>query len=241
MCRARAAATAQPRKQHETPCCCMPPPADMLAWVHSSLASEQELLVSLFGEDGQQQQQQPAPVARSDSGDDGDGGGDRAPSIAQLLDSVFESVCRPLKASVALSALIMQQLDTPCCLQTFSIFVSEHGYKRARDVKLPALPSPPETCRAPLPAPPSLQVRIEQVLMSSPPPLLCFRLAQLLAFYLATVEGLLGAGSQLAGGRGAAAPGLVAGCGGSYRAVDKGCGGGGFEGRCFPSVHLLHL
>lgn len=43
------------------------------------------------------------------------------------------------------------------------------------------------------------QVRIEQVLMSSPPPLLCFRLSQLLAFYLGTVEGLLGAGSQLAG------------------------------------------
>ena len=34
--------------------------------------------------------------------------------------------------------------------------------------------------------------------MSSPPPLLCFRLAQLLAFYLGTVEGVLGAGSQLA-------------------------------------------
>lgn len=35
--------------------------------------------------------------------------------------------------------------------------------------------------------------------MSSPPPLLCFRLSQLLAFYLCTVEGMLGAGSQLAG------------------------------------------
>lgn len=35
--------------------------------------------------------------------------------------------------------------------------------------------------------------------MSSPSPLLCFRLSQLLAFYLSTVEGLLGAGSQLAG------------------------------------------
>jgi hypothetical protein len=210
----------------------MPPPADMLAWVHSSLASEQELLVSLFGEDGQQQQQQPAPVAHSDRGGAGDNDG--VPSIAQLLDSVFESVCRPLKASVALNALIVQQLDPPCCLQTSSTFFSEHGHKRARDVRLPALPSPPETCRAPsFPAPPSLQVRIEQVLMSSPPPLLCFRLAQLLAFYLATVEGLLGAGSQLAGGRGTAAPALAAGCGGSCRAVNKGCGGVGAEGRCF--------
>ena len=35
--------------------------------------------------------------------------------------------------------------------------------------------------------------------MSSPPPLLSFRLSQLLPFYLGTVEGLLGAGSQLAG------------------------------------------
>lgn len=50
-----------------------------------------------------------------------------------------------------------------------------------------------------VPASLSSQVRIEQVLMSSPPPLLCFRLSQLLAFYLATVEALLGPGSQLAG------------------------------------------
>lgn len=64
-----------------------------------------------------------------------------------------------------------------------------------------------------------LQVRIEQVLMSSPPPLLCFRLAQLLAFYLETVEPLLGAGSQLAGRawrrwarRGARGKGELRGC-----------------------------
>ena len=42
-------------------------------------------------------------------------------------------------------------------------------------------------------------MRIEQVLLSSPPPMLCFRLAQLLAFYLHTVERMLGGGSQLAG------------------------------------------
>lgn len=41
------------------------------------------------------------------------------------------------------------------------------------------------------------QVRIEQVLLSSPPPLLCFRLSQLLSFYLTTVEPLLGPSSQL--------------------------------------------
>lgn len=64
------------------------------------------------------------------------------------------------------------------------------------------LPTLPCTCMMPPHAPlgsPSPQVRIEQVLRSSPPPLLCFRLAQLLAFYLSTVESLLGAGSQLAG------------------------------------------
>jgi hypothetical protein len=48
----------------------------------------------------------------------------------------------------------------------------------------------------------AVQVRSEQVLLSSPPPLLCFRLAQLLTFYLHTVEGMLGGGSQLAGGAG---------------------------------------
>ncbi|KAI3423947.1 hypothetical protein D9Q98_009781 [Chlorella vulgaris] len=130
--------------------------SDMLAWLHSSLASEQEFLVSLFGEDrNQQQQQQQQQAQRSGSGGQAppssaaapaaavepgvpSSGGEGAPTIAQLLDQVFESVCRPLK------------------------------------------------------------VRIEQVLMSSPSPLLCFRLSQLLAFYLSTVEGLLGAGSQLA-------------------------------------------
>lgn len=121
--------------------------SDMLAWLHASLASEQEFLVSLFGDDSQHQQQNgsgsggggaaaaAAAAAEMGVGGAADGG---APTIAQLLDAVFESVCRPVK------------------------------------------------------------VRIEQVLMSSPPPLLCFRLTQLLAFYLATVESLLGAGSQLA-------------------------------------------
>ncbi|KAK9835291.1 hypothetical protein WJX84_005952, partial [Apatococcus fuscideae] len=42
-----------------------------------------------------------------------------------------------------------------------------------------------------------LQVRIEQVLMASPPLLLTFKVSQLLAFYTATVEGLLGVGRQL--------------------------------------------
>ncbi|KAL4424572.1 hypothetical protein ABPG77_009156 [Micractinium sp. CCAP 211/92] len=135
--------------------------SDMLAWVHAAMASEQELLVLLFGggsaEPGSAAQRagSSGPPAtgslggcssggllspRASSGGEGSlgAGVDGAPTIAQLMDQVFESICRPLK------------------------------------------------------------VRIEQVLRSSPPPLLCFRLAQLLAFYLSTVESLLGAGSQLA-------------------------------------------
>lgn len=103
---------------------------DMLAWVHTSLASEREILVALFGEDPA-----PKPEAEIDAGDDS---GDVL-TLVQLLDSIFESICRPLK------------------------------------------------------------VRIEQVLMSTPPPLLCFRLSQLLTFYLKTVDGMLGANSQLSG------------------------------------------
>ena len=89
----------------------------MLAWVHASLASEQEFLVSLFGDDSQQadmerqgslasglpaqQQQQAGQLASAGSsalpmpavGTEG------APTIPQLLDSVFESICRPLRVS----------------------------------------------------------------------------------------------------------------------------------------------
>ncbi len=56
----------------------------MLAWVHQSLASERELLVSLFGDDR-------AAAA------DGEGGVVDMPSTAELLDRVFESICKPLK------------------------------------------------------------------------------------------------------------------------------------------------
>jgi Conserved oligomeric complex COG6 len=41
------------------------------------------------------------------------------------------------------------------------------------------------------------QVRIEQVLVSAPPLLLCFKLSQLLSFYRDTVEALLGPAAQL--------------------------------------------
>ena len=56
---------------------------DTLAWVHQALAGERELLVALFGD---------ASVARSQD----------MPDTAALLDSVFESICRPLKVSLCL-------------------------------------------------------------------------------------------------------------------------------------------
>jgi hypothetical protein len=51
---------------------------DTLAWVHQALASERELLAALFGDDA---------AAAPDM-----------PTTAALLDRVFESICRPLKA-----------------------------------------------------------------------------------------------------------------------------------------------
>ena len=68
----------------------------MLAWVHQALASERELLLSLFGE----------PDADA-MGDTGGASGDM-PSIARLLDRVFESICKPLKARPT--------TRRPCCL-----------------------------------------------------------------------------------------------------------------------------
>lgn len=86
--------------------------SDMLAWVHTSLASEREFLVSLFGEEegeGGPAESDPAAApatppaaAAADSSKHG-GGGDGAPSLAQLLDSVFESICRPLKVGGAVT------------------------------------------------------------------------------------------------------------------------------------------
>ncbi len=119
--------------------------SDMLAWVHTSLASEREFLTGLLGEEIAEQE-----VAREEK--PGDGAVGNQPSlqldgvdsstqstitISQLLSIVFEGICRPLR------------------------------------------------------------VRIEQVIISSPPPLLSFRLAQLVAFYLHTVDSMLGVTSPL--------------------------------------------
>ena len=124
--------------------------SDMLAWVHTSLASEREFLMGLLGDD---ENGDAGGSAMEETTTTGAGGSASTtiqrmsldmelpltPSItiAQLLSIIFEGICRPLR------------------------------------------------------------VRLEQVLMSSPPPLLSFRLAQLLVFYLHTVDGMLGVSSPL--------------------------------------------
>ena len=60
---------------------------DMLAWVHQALASERDLLISLFGQDSQSQAAQT-------------NGSSEVPSSAALLDKVLEGICRPLKVGL---------------------------------------------------------------------------------------------------------------------------------------------
>ena len=96
----------------------------MLAWVHTSLASEREFLLSLFGEDADSAQQQDkgsastaaaAAAAAAAAGDAAAGADGAAPTIAQLLDSVFESICRPLKVG-APAGLCGAPTGLPACL-----------------------------------------------------------------------------------------------------------------------------
>jgi hypothetical protein len=98
----------------------------MLAWVHASLASEQEFLLSLFGDDKMQQQQQQReqqqlqsqqqqqPQAHSQLSGSLDAGflstAEGAPTIPQLLDAVFESVCRPLKVGSARFSVVAARI-----------------------------------------------------------------------------------------------------------------------------------
>lgn len=62
---------------------------DMLAWVHQALASERELLISLFGQDDQIRTAEPHTGAHCD-----------IPSSSALLDRVLEGICRPLKVTL---------------------------------------------------------------------------------------------------------------------------------------------
>lgn len=60
----------------------------MLAWVHQSLAGEREVLVQLFGDDSSSAPGEGAMSSASAA---------EMPSIAELLDRIFESICKPLK------------------------------------------------------------------------------------------------------------------------------------------------
>lgn len=114
--------------------------SDMMAWVHTSLASEREFLMGLLGDDTENNGADAAGAPGTTPGLlglDSDIPATPSITISQLLSIVFEGICRPLR------------------------------------------------------------VRLEQVLLSSPPPLLSFRLAQLLVFYLHTVDGMLGVSSPL--------------------------------------------
>ena len=64
---------------------------DMLAWVHQALASEKELLISLFGQDSQSGTTMTHSDGRAD-----------VPSSAALLNRVLEGVCKPLKVGMLL-------------------------------------------------------------------------------------------------------------------------------------------
>lgn len=110
---------------------------DMLAWVHAAIASEMELLTLVF--EGcyesailrrNSSNMTPASVYANDHED-------TLTSMDEVMDSIFEGICRPLK------------------------------------------------------------LRLEQILMSSPPPLLNFQLSRLIQFYLHTVDSVLGTQSKL--------------------------------------------
>lgn len=75
---------------------------DMLAWVHQSLASEKDLLTSLFGSEDTQT----ISVIESSGGPEEialsprENVGLEMPRTGMLLDRIFESICRPLQVSL---------------------------------------------------------------------------------------------------------------------------------------------
>ncbi len=81
---------------------------DMLAWVHQALANERELLVGLFGDAQQQSSDQTGMVqhgqqhGQNDGGDGTHGGVSESEmvGVADVLDQVFESVCKPLEVRI---------------------------------------------------------------------------------------------------------------------------------------------
>lgn len=107
--------------------------SDMLAWVHTSLASEREFFTSLFGdEEIENRTRDPSELSKPhEELEKEENGTMKRPLIPHILNIVFQSIARPLK------------------------------------------------------------VRLEQVLLTSPPPLLCFRLSQLFSFHMKTFDDIL--------------------------------------------------
>lgn len=103
---------------------------DMLAWVHQALVSEKEMADTLFGGSLRSATQDEVRDTLEES---------QMPSLEDLMDKIFASVCHQLK------------------------------------------------------------VRVEQVLIASPPVLLSFQLSQLLKFYSETIIGLVGGDVSLVG------------------------------------------
>lgn len=111
---------------------------DMLAWVHSAIASEMELVATLFEGCCDVNDKASIKISGEDESDKvGTESGKALLSLEEIMDSIFESVCRPLK------------------------------------------------------------MRLEQILMSSPAPLLNFQLSTLFRFYLNTIDPVVGSSSQL--------------------------------------------
>lgn len=137
--------------------------SDMLAWVHTAMASEREFLVSLFGVDDIADESTGASTTRMDHTITS-GSSDTVDALSGRLDA----------AAVMGSDESMTLLTT-----TGGAILSSMLGTIVEGI-----------CRP-------LRMRIEQILMASPSPLLCFKLSQLLSFYLYTIDGILGFSSQL--------------------------------------------
>ena len=79
-----------------------------------ALASERELLVSLFGDMDAQQQQDGAKSGALQASPRHAGDGSDTPDTAALLDQVFESICRPLKVHPVPPRILRSSLARLC-------------------------------------------------------------------------------------------------------------------------------
>jgi len=110
--------------------------ADMLAWTHQALAGERELVYALFGppggatDDGDNAAAaaaaSPALAVAAAPFDNDDGSPALAPvDPTDLLDRIFESVCRPLKARI--DQVLLMSPPPPTALQIQQLLAFYHG------------------------------------------------------------------------------------------------------------------